>query len=169
MTPVADPGRAAIYAGAPDGRIRKLSVANGSVLWSTSITRDPTHEKLAAPLNFAHGLVIAATGGYIGDAPPYQGHVVTLRPANGRIVARLELALLRPPRAHPAVDLRRERLGDLGPLGAGRRPGDRRPARRDRQRARSTARPTGATASLVLSPDAQAAAEALDAGEPGSS
>jgi outer membrane protein assembly factor BamB len=87
MTPVADPGRAAIYAGAPDGRIRKLSVANGKVLWATSITRDPTHEKLAAPLNFANGLVIAATGGYIGDAPPYQGHVATLRPSNGRIVA----------------------------------------------------------------------------------
>jgi hypothetical protein len=87
MTPVADPGREAIYAGAPDGRVRKLSVANGKVLWSTSITRDPTHEKLAAPLDFANGFVIAATGGYIGDAPPYQGHVVTLRPSNGRIVA----------------------------------------------------------------------------------
>ncbi len=87
MTPVADPGRDAIYAGAPDGRIRKLSVASGKVLWSTSITRDPTHEKLAAPLDFANGLVIAATGGYIGDAPPYQGHVVTMRPSNGRIVA----------------------------------------------------------------------------------
>ena len=28
----------------------------------------------------------AATGGYIGDAPPYQGHVVTLRTSNGRAV-----------------------------------------------------------------------------------
>jgi hypothetical protein len=86
MTPVADPGRAAIYAGAPDGKIRKLSVATGAVLWTTSITRDPTHEKLTASLNFSHGLVLAATGGYIGDAPPYQGHVVSLDPANGRIV-----------------------------------------------------------------------------------
>jgi outer membrane protein assembly factor BamB len=86
MTPVADPGRAAIYVGAPDGKIRKLTVASGKVLWTTSITRDPTHEKLAAALNFAHGLVLAATDGYIGDAPPYQGHVVTLDPASGRIV-----------------------------------------------------------------------------------
>jgi len=86
MTPVADPSRKAIYAGSPDGRIRKLTVAAGKVLWSTSITRDPTHEKLAAPLALAHGLVIAATGGYIGDAPPYQGHVVTLKPSNGHIV-----------------------------------------------------------------------------------
>ncbi len=86
MTPVADPGRAAIYAGAPDGVIRKLSVATGKVLWSTAITRDPTHEKLASALNFANGLVLAATDGYIGDAPPYQGHVVTLDPAGGKIV-----------------------------------------------------------------------------------
>jgi outer membrane protein assembly factor BamB len=86
MTPVADPGRAAIYAGAPDGVIRRLSVATGKVLWSTAITRDPTHEKLASALNYANGLVLAATDGYIGDAPPYQGHVVTLDPASGRIV-----------------------------------------------------------------------------------
>jgi outer membrane protein assembly factor BamB len=86
MTPVADPGRTAIYAGAPDGVIRKLSVANGNVVWATSITRDPTHEKLAAALNYANGLVLAATDGYIGDAPPYQGHVVTLDPATGKIV-----------------------------------------------------------------------------------
>jgi outer membrane protein assembly factor BamB len=86
MSPIADPGRAAIYAGAPDGRITKLSVATGKALWSTSITRDPTHEKLTSSLNFSRGLVIAATGGYIGDAPPYQGHVVTLSPARGAIV-----------------------------------------------------------------------------------
>jgi outer membrane protein assembly factor BamB len=86
MTPVADPSRTAIYAGAPDGKIRKLSIASGKVLWTTSITRDPTHEKLASALNFSRGLVLAATDGYIGDAPPYQGHVVSLSPANGHIV-----------------------------------------------------------------------------------
>ena len=86
MSPIADPDRSAIYAGAPDGRIVKLAIRTGKVLWSRSITRDPTHEKLTSSLNFAKGLVIATTGGYIGDAPPYQGHVVTLNPANGRIV-----------------------------------------------------------------------------------
>jgi outer membrane protein assembly factor BamB len=86
MTPQADPGRAAIYAGEPDGRIVKLSVATGKLLWSTAITRDPTHEKLAGSINSAHGLVLAATDGYIGDAPPYQGHVVSLDPSNGRVV-----------------------------------------------------------------------------------
>ena len=86
MTPIADPGRTAIYAGGPDGRVRKLAIATGKELWSTSITRDPTHEKLASALNYANGLVLAATDGYIGDAPSYQGHVVTLNPATGHIV-----------------------------------------------------------------------------------
>jgi hypothetical protein len=86
MTPIADPDRSAIYAGAPDGVIRKLAIATGKQLWATKITRDPTHEKLTSSLNFSRGLVMATTGGYIGDAPPYQGHVVTLSPKNGHIV-----------------------------------------------------------------------------------
>jgi len=69
-TPVADPGRASIYTASPDGRIHKLSVADGSALWSTAITRLPQREKIAAALNFSRGLVIATTGGYVGDAPP---------------------------------------------------------------------------------------------------
>jgi len=85
-TPVADPSRTAIYAAGPDGRIRKLAVSDGRQLWSTAITLLPRLEKIAPALNFARGLVIATTGGYIGDAPPYQGHVVTLRPATGAIV-----------------------------------------------------------------------------------
>ncbi len=85
-TPVADPSRTAIYTASPDGRIHKLSVADGTALWSTSITRLPQREKIAAALNFSSGRVIATTGGYVGDAPPYQGHVVTLNPSNGSIV-----------------------------------------------------------------------------------
>ena len=37
-TPVADPDRSAIYAAAPDGVIRKLAIADGHALWSTTIT-----------------------------------------------------------------------------------------------------------------------------------
>ncbi len=86
MTPLADPDGSAIYAGAPDGVIRKLAIATGKQLWATKITRDPTREKLTSSLNFSRGLVIATTGGYIGDAPPYQGHVVTLSRMNGHVV-----------------------------------------------------------------------------------
>lgn len=84
-SPVADPSGKAIYAAAPDGKIRKLRAADGKLLWTTAITLDPTREKITASLNFSRGLVIATTGGYLGDAPPYQGHVVTIVAASGRI------------------------------------------------------------------------------------
>ncbi len=80
-TPVADPSRKWIYAESPDGMIQKLSVANGQAAWRLSITKDPTHEKLGTSLNYANGDVIATTGGYVGDVPPYQGHVVIISPA----------------------------------------------------------------------------------------
>jgi putative pyrroloquinoline-quinone binding quinoprotein/putative pyrroloquinoline-quinone-binding quinoprotein len=85
-TPVADPDRSAIYAASPDGRIQKLAVADGHVAWSTPITLLPTREKIASALNFSRGHVIAVTGGYIGDAPPYQGHVVLLDAGTGSLV-----------------------------------------------------------------------------------
>jgi len=85
-TPVADPGRAAIYAAAPDGKIYKLAVADGHALWSVSITKLPSREKIAAALNFADGHVIATTGGYYGDAPPYQGHIAVIAAATGTLL-----------------------------------------------------------------------------------
>ncbi len=85
-TPVADPDRAHIYAASPDGYIQKLAVTDGRVVWRTPITRLPTREKIASALTFFRGRVIAVTGGYIGDAPPYQGHVAILDGANGRLL-----------------------------------------------------------------------------------
>ncbi len=85
-TPVADPDRTAVYAASPDGRIQKLAVADGHVIWSTAITRLPAREKIAASLNYFNGRVIATTGGYIGDAPPYQGHVAILDGATGTLL-----------------------------------------------------------------------------------
>jgi hypothetical protein len=82
-TPVADPSRRWIYAASPDGRIQKLTVASGHAVWRRRITRLPSREKIAASLNFAGGHVIATTGGYIGDAPPYQGHVAILSAGGG--------------------------------------------------------------------------------------
>jgi len=85
-TPVADADRASIYAASPDGVIRKLSVQDGSVAWATAITRLPEREKIASPLTFYRGRVIAATDGYIGDRPPYQGHVAVLDAASGSLL-----------------------------------------------------------------------------------
>jgi outer membrane protein assembly factor BamB len=90
-SPIADPDRRFVYAASPDGLIHKLSLADGSEdrsgSWPVSITRDPTHEKLAAALNIDGPDVLAATGGYLGDAPPYQGHVVLIDRASGALRA----------------------------------------------------------------------------------
>ena len=82
-TPALASDRRAVYAAAPDGRIRKLRLSDGRVLWTTRITLDPTHEKITSSLNVSRGLVLATTGGYIGDAPPYQGHVVSMSERTG--------------------------------------------------------------------------------------
>jgi outer membrane protein assembly factor BamB len=88
-TPIADPGRRYVFAATPDGRIRKLVLANGhevrSAHWPSGITFDATHEKIASALNISGNSVIAVTGGYIGDAPPYQGHVALINRTTGRI------------------------------------------------------------------------------------
>jgi PQQ-like domain len=89
-SPVADPTRRFVYAAAPDGRIHRLAVASGvevrSRSWPATITHDPTREKIGVALNYARGLVLAATGGYLGDAPPYQGHVAAIDAGSGRLV-----------------------------------------------------------------------------------
>jgi outer membrane protein assembly factor BamB len=85
-SPVADDDRAFIYAAAPDGMIRKLAVSDGRLEWETAITRLPQREKIASPLSFFHGRVIAATDGYIGDRPPYQGHVAILDAGTGALL-----------------------------------------------------------------------------------
>jgi outer membrane protein assembly factor BamB len=82
-SPVSD--RRYVWAGAPDGRIYKLSLATGRAVRSTAITRLPAREKLGTALNLSRGLVLATTGGYIGDAPPYQGHVAAISARTGRL------------------------------------------------------------------------------------
>ena len=85
-TPVADPDRLNLYAASPDGMIQKLAVSDGHVVWRTPITLLPAREKIASALNFYEGHVIAATGGYIGDRPPYQGHVAILDATTGALL-----------------------------------------------------------------------------------
>lgn len=85
-TPVAGPGGRYIYAASPDGYIQKLAVADGRVLWRTAITELPLREKMDSPLKLFHGRLIAVTAGYIGDRPPYQGHVAILDAASGRLL-----------------------------------------------------------------------------------
>ncbi len=90
-SPLADPGGRYVYAASPDGLVHKLALASGHEArrgrWPVRVTRDPTREKLAAALNLDGPEVLAATGGYIGDAPTYQGHVVAIARASGRVDA----------------------------------------------------------------------------------
>jgi outer membrane protein assembly factor BamB len=87
-SPVSD-GRF-VWTAAPDGRIHKLVLMSGKEVktggWPAAITRLPEREKLGAALNLSRGRVIATTGGYIGDQPPYQGHVVALDAVSGHVV-----------------------------------------------------------------------------------
>jgi len=89
-TPVADPGDRYVFAASPDGLIHKLRVSNGSQVrsghWPVSITRNSSHEKIASSLNLSGRYVLVTMGGYVGDAPPYQGKVVALDRSSGRIV-----------------------------------------------------------------------------------
>jgi hypothetical protein len=41
---------------------------------------------MASPLKFFQGHVIAVTAGYIGDRPPYQGHVAILDGNSGKLL-----------------------------------------------------------------------------------
>ena len=84
-TPVADPDRLHLYAAAPDGTIQKLALEDGHALWTTPITRLPQREKIASPLREFRGHIVAVTGGYIGDSPPYQGHVAILDAQSGAV------------------------------------------------------------------------------------
>ena len=85
-TPVADPDRQFIYAASADGYIQKLAISDGQPVWRTAITRLAQREKMDSPLKFFRGRVIAVTAGYVGDRPPYQGHVAVLDGHTGKLL-----------------------------------------------------------------------------------
>lgn len=85
-TPAAGPDGKFIYAASPDGYIQKLAVSDGRLVWRTAITELPRREKIDSPVKFFRGRVIAVTAGYIGDRPPYQGHVAVLSGQSGKLL-----------------------------------------------------------------------------------
>lgn len=85
-TPVADPDDQFIYAASPDGVIRKFAIADGKAVWRTAVTRLPEREKLPSPLAYDRGHIIVTTNGYVGDEPPYQGHVAILDARSGKLL-----------------------------------------------------------------------------------
>ena len=68
-TPILSTDRKYVFAAAPNGKPYKLRLSTGANVggrWPVTITRDPTHEKIGPPLNLSRGLLLEATGGYIG-------------------------------------------------------------------------------------------------------
>jgi hypothetical protein len=113
-SPIVDPTRAYVYAATPDGLIHKLRLASGREVrsggWPVRVTFDPRREKIASALNIVGPLLLVTTGGYYGDAPTYQGHVVEVERSSGRIAAVWNSLcsnrrhLLDPPSSCPASD-----------------------------------------------------------------
>ena len=88
-SPIVDPSRRYVYVATPNGRVHKLVLASGREVrsghWPILVTFNPAREKIAAALNISRRSLIVVTGGYYGDAPPYQGHVVMADLASGHI------------------------------------------------------------------------------------
>src|SRR5579875_708321 len=111
-SPLVVPGEPYVYAPDPDGRIRKLRLQDGSEVgggFPVAVTRYHQREKLSSALNAVGPYLLATTGGFYGDIPPYQGHLVVIERRTGRIVAVFNTlcanrrALLYPPSC-PASD-----------------------------------------------------------------
>jgi outer membrane protein assembly factor BamB len=84
-TPIADPDRRYLYTASPNGFVDKLSVTTGHEVWSRQVTLDAGHEKIASSLNISGPWLVVVTGGYIGDIPPYDGHIMTIARGSGRV------------------------------------------------------------------------------------
>jgi outer membrane protein assembly factor BamB len=86
-SPIVDAAHRFVYATSPNGLVHKLSLSGGAEQpgWPVSITPLPQREKLTASLNIADGDLLASTGGYDGDTPPYVGHIVAISLASGHI------------------------------------------------------------------------------------
>jgi hypothetical protein len=88
-SPALDIGRRYVYAASPNGFIHKLALSTGREVrtghWPARVTYDSTKEKIASPLSVVANGVLVTTGGYIGDAPVYQGHVALIDRASGRV------------------------------------------------------------------------------------
>jgi outer membrane protein assembly factor BamB len=89
-SPALDPGGEFVYSASSDGYVHKLALADGTEVktgaWPVRVTLDPEHEKLGTALNLSGGRLLVTTGGYPGDIPPYQGHLVVIDRTTGRLV-----------------------------------------------------------------------------------
>ena len=82
-SPVVDARTSIVYSYGLDGYLHKYHAASGEEVtdggWPVRITLMPETEKESSALNMTADYIYVTTSGYIGDAPPYQGHVVAIR------------------------------------------------------------------------------------------
>ena len=86
-SPVADSSRQYVYSYGLDGSLHKYAATTGDEVkdsgWPAQITRMPETEKESSALSIAGERIYATTSGYFGDAPPYQGHLVSIDESSG--------------------------------------------------------------------------------------
>jgi outer membrane protein assembly factor BamB len=87
-SPVADPARKLVYAYGLDGLLHRYDAVTGDERtgdgWPVQITLMRDTEKESSSLNIAGDTIYVTTSGYLGDAPPYQGHAVIVDTPTGQ-------------------------------------------------------------------------------------
>jgi outer membrane protein assembly factor BamB len=86
-SPFADPTEGVVYSSGVDGKVHKYDAITGEEKlgggWPVTVTTMKLSEKQSSALNAANGFLYVTTASFGGDAPPYQGHLVTIDLSNG--------------------------------------------------------------------------------------
>lgn len=86
-TPAIDQAEEFVYSYGLDGKVHRFKTATGQEMqgngWPVKVTLMPLSEKVSAALNLVDDYLYVTTASFSGDAPPYQGHVVTVNVKTG--------------------------------------------------------------------------------------
>ena len=81
-SPAIDLDRKLVYSYGLDGGVHRFKATTGQEIlgngWPVTVTRMPLSEKVSSALNLVGGYLYVTTASFSGDAPPYQGHLVTI-------------------------------------------------------------------------------------------
>ena len=88
-SPALDPNGQFVYGYGVDGKIHKYAVGTGAETttggWPVTITLMPNVEKGSSAINVGNGYLYMVTSGYPGDGGHYEGHVVAINLASGKV------------------------------------------------------------------------------------
>lgn len=88
-SPALDPNGQFVYGYGVDGKMHKYAVGTGAETttggWPVTITLMPNVEKGSSPINVGNGYLYMVTSGYPGDGGHYEGHVVAINLASGKV------------------------------------------------------------------------------------